>query len=87
MAKRKKQTRKKFDKETEKHLKQLGARLQQLRLKKGFASYEVFAYEHDLNRTQYGAYENGRNIQYDTLLKLVKTFGLTMKEFFSEGFD
>lgn len=87
MDKPKKQSKKIYDKETTLHLKQLGKRLQQLRIKKGYTNYEIFAYDHDLGRAQYGSYENGRNIQFDTLLKLIKLHKITIKEFFSEGFD
>ena len=83
----KKQVKKKYDKETTLHLKQLGKRLQQLRIQKGFTNYEYFAYEHNIGRAQYGSYENGSNIQFDTLLKLIKIHKISIKNFFSEGFD
>jgi transcriptional regulator with XRE-family HTH domain len=85
--KKKKQVKKKYDKETTFHLKQLGKRLQQLRIKKGYTNYEIFAYDHDIGRAQYGSYESGRNIQFDTLLKLIKLHKISIKDFFSEGFD
>jgi len=84
---KKKQTRKKYDKETAHYLKQLGKRLQQLRIEKGYTNYEYFAYDHNIGRAQYGSYENGRNIQFDTLLKLIKLHKISIKDFFSEGFD
>jgi transcriptional regulator with XRE-family HTH domain len=83
----KKQVKKKYDKETEHYLKQLGKRLQQLIIKKGYTNYEYFAYDNNIGRAQYGSYESGRNIQFDTLLKLIKIHKITLKEFFSEGFD
>ena len=87
MKSQKKQVRKKYDKETSHNLKQLGNRLKQLRIKKGYTKADVFAYEHEIDRAQYGSYESGRNIQYDTLLKLIKLHNITLKDFFSEGFD
>jgi transcriptional regulator with XRE-family HTH domain len=73
--------------EQDPQLLKLGKRLRQLRIKKGFSNYEYFAYEHGLGRAQYGKYETGGNIRFDTLVKLVRIHGLTIKEFFSEGFD
>jgi transcriptional regulator with XRE-family HTH domain len=68
-------------------LKKLGSRIKSLRQKKGFTSYEIFAYEHGIPRTQMGRYERGEDLRYTSLLKLVKAFGLTLEEFFSEGFE
>lgn len=75
------------DRELKAHLKKLGKRLKELRIEKGFSNYEHFAYEIDISRTQYGKYEAGGNIQFDTLLKILKFHKITLKEFFSEGFD
>lgn len=68
-------------------LRQLGARLKQLRIKKGYTNYEYFAFENNIGRAQYGKYETGGNIQFDTLVKIIKLHGISLKEFFSEGFD
>jgi len=69
------------------YLKKLGTRLKQLRIKKGYTNYEYFAYENGIGRAQYGKYETGGNIRFDTLVKIIKIHGLTLKDFFSEGFD
>lgn len=53
----------------------------------GYSNYEYFAYKHNLPRAQYGRYENGEDLRYSSLIKVVKAFGLTMSEFFSEGFE
>ena len=76
---------KKIDNEI--YLKQLGERLKKLRIEKGYSNYEYFAYEHNIGRAQYGKYETGGNIQFDTLVKIIKFHNMTLKEFFSEGFD
>ena len=68
-------------------LTKLGNRIKSLRIKKGYSSYEYFAYEHDISRAQFGRYEQGKDIRYSSLVKVVSAFGMTMKEFFSEGFD
>ena len=71
----------------DKELKKLGARIKQLRVKAGFTSYEYFAYEHEISRTQYARYEKGLDLRYSTLMKIISAHGLTVKEFFSEGFE
>jgi len=68
-------------------LKKLGERIKSLRLKKGYTNYENFAYDNDLPRAQYGRYENGQDIRFSSLVKVIKALGVTMEEFFSEGFD
>jgi transcriptional regulator with XRE-family HTH domain len=65
----------------------LGQRIKQLRKKMGFTSAEAFAYEHKFQRATYGKYEQGRNLEYFTLVRLCNSFGITLKEFFSEGFE
>lgn len=72
---------------TDKELKKIANRIKQLRIKAGFTSYEYFAYEHDISRTQYARYEQGKDLRYSTLIKIISAHGLTVKEFFSEGFD
>ncbi|MEO0683493.1 MAG: helix-turn-helix transcriptional regulator, partial [Cyanobacteria bacterium J06649_11] len=56
---------------TEYKLNQLGARLKAIRKQNGYSNYEHFAYQHGFNRVQYGRYENGANISFKTLVKLV----------------
>lgn len=70
-----------------KDLKQLGERIKSLRIERGYGNYETFAYENGLPRAQYGRYERGEDLRYSSLLKIVKAFGITMEEFFSEGFE
>ena len=68
-------------------LKKLGERIKQLRIKSGYTSYEYFAYENDISRAQFGRYERGENIRFGSLVKIINAFGMTIDEFFSEGFD
>jgi transcriptional regulator with XRE-family HTH domain len=70
-----------------KELTKLGNRIKQLRIKKKYSNYEFFAYDHKIPRAQYGRYENGEDMRYSSLLRIIKAFGMTQKEFFSEGFD
>lgn len=84
MAKAKKQAQLPDD---EAYLKMLGKRIRDLRIKAGYSSHETFAYAFDFPRTQYGRYERGHNITYLNLVKIVNAFGMTLEEFFSEGFE
>ncbi len=64
----------------------LGARIRDLRKNKGYNSLEIFAYEHGFGRTQYARYENGEDLRFSTLIRIVDSFEMTFEEFFSEGF-
>ncbi len=68
-------------------LQRLGQRIKSLRIKAGFTSYEYFAYEHDIPRAQMGRYENGQDLRFSSLVKIISAFGMTLEEFFSEGFE
>jgi len=68
-------------------LKKLGNRIKQLRIKAGFSNYEYFAYKHEIPRAQFGRYERGEDLRYTSLLKVIKAFDISLKEFFSEGFE
>lgn len=71
----------------EEGLKRLGNRIKELRIKAGYSSYEYFAYEHNISRAQMGRYENGQDLRFSSLVKLTNAFGITLEEFFSEGFE
>lgn len=71
----------------EQELKKLGERIKQLRIREGFTSYEYFAYEHNISRAQFGRYEQGQDLRFSSLIKIINAFGLTFQEFFNEGFD
>ena len=71
----------------EKQVKNLGKRITALRKKKGFSNYEFFAYENRIGRSQYGRYERGSDMQFTSIVKLIEMHGMTLKEFFSEGFE
>jgi len=81
----------KSDKQTpldqEDELKKLAERLKFLRKKKGYTNMDIFAYEHGFGRAQYGRYENGQDLRYTTIVRLANCFNMTIKEFFSEGFE
>ena len=72
---------------SETELKRLGKRIKELRVKAGYTSYEYFAYEHDIPRAQFGRYEQGKDLRFSSLVKIASAFGMTLKEFFGEGFE
>lgn len=71
----------------EKELQKLAERIKQLRRKKGYSNYENFAFDHDIPRAQFGRYENGQDLRYSSLIKVIDALGVSVEEFFSEGFE
>jgi hypothetical protein len=65
----------------------LGNRIRSLRIRKGYTNYEYFAFEHNIPRAQFGRYEKGEDLRYTSLLKVIQALGISLQEFFSEGFD
>ncbi|MFB6455891.1 helix-turn-helix domain-containing protein [Chitinophaga sp. Hz27] len=82
----KKESSKKVQLDPDEQLVKLGARIKELRIKAGYKNYEVFAYENNIPRAQYGRYEQGKDLRFSSLVKVVSAFGMTMEEFFGEGF-
>ncbi len=78
---------KKSKKPGEADLAKLGKRIKSLRIAKGYKNYENFAFENDIPRAQYGRYENGEDLRFSSLLKVIKAFDMTIAEFFSVGFE
>ena len=70
----------KKDKEIEKQMLEIGKRIRETRKKK-YSNYEHFAYEHDLNRVQYGRYENGKDLRMSTFLKIMKALKISPSDF------
>lgn len=71
----------------EDELQKLGARIRQLRKDAGYTNAESFAYEHSIPRSAYGRCEQGNNIELATLIRILNCHGLTLPEFFAEGFE
>lgn len=76
----------KTDSYTEQQLANLGKRLRELRIAKGYSNYEQFAFDHDLPRAQYGRYEQGQDLRFSSLVKVLKALDISLEEFFKEGF-
>lgn len=87
MAKKKTTPRTPSRKPPTKDLAKLGARIRELRKEKGYNNFEHFAYEHGFSRAQFARYEKGEDLRYSSLLRVVKALGMTMEEFFGEGFE
>jgi hypothetical protein len=85
MAKVKK-TSKKAVKHISADLKKLGNRIRTLRIEAGYSNYENFAFDHDIPRAQFGRYERGEDLRYSSLVKICKAFGISLQDFFGDGF-
>ena len=68
-------------------LDQLGTRLKYYRKLKGYSNYEHLAYDLGISRSQYGKYENGGNIKFTTLCKILQHLEISLDEFFKDGFS
>lgn len=75
-----------FEQYKKEQLKNLAERIKELRIKKGYTSYEYFAYDHNIPRAQYGRYEKGEDLKFSSLLKVLKGLDISIEEFFNEGF-
>ncbi len=78
---------KKKELDVDESLKKLGERIKQLRIEKGYSSYEYFAYDHNISRAQFGRYESGQDLRFSSLIKVLNAFDITLQEFFVEGFE
>lgn len=56
--------------------------LKSLRIKNGYTNYDFLAYDIEMSRSQYGAYEKGQNMTITTLMKIIHHYGMTIFEFF-----
>ena len=61
----------------------IGKRIRQLRLKKGYTSHETFAYEFELSRVQYWRIESGKtNITISSLISILNIHKINLEDFF-----
>ena len=65
-------------------IKEISQKLKEIRLSKGYSSYETFAFENDLNRVQYWRIESGQNITLKTLIKVLNIHNISLEEFFKD---
>jgi hypothetical protein len=77
-----------MDPATRAFLKKMGTKLAQRRKEIGYPNSDAFAYDHDINRAQYGKYEAGsQDMRVSSLLRTLHALGFTLDEFFTQGFD
>lgn len=72
------------DKNIELKINQISKKLKEIRLSKGYTSYETFAFDNNLNRVQYWRIESGSNITLKTLLKVLEIHQISLEEFFKD---
>jgi len=66
-------------------LRNIGDKLKELRIKKGYSSYENFAVDNDLGRMQYWRLENGKtNMTLKSLLRILEIHELSPSDFFKD---
>ncbi len=64
-------------------LQNIGARLEYLRIKKGYTSYESFAIANQLSRMQYWRIEKGKtNITIKSLIAILNIHQISIEDFF-----
>ena len=69
-------------------LKKIGRKLTRLRKASGYKNSDDFAYDNEINRSQYGKYEAGvKDMRISSLMKTVNSLGITIEEFFKDGLD
>ena len=64
----------------------MGARIKGLREATG-RSYESFAIKYGISRSRYWEWEQGCNITWKNIKRIAEIHGLSIPEFFSEGFE
>ena len=62
----------------------IGAKIRDLRIRSGYTSAEIFAYEHELNRISYWRMEKGTNITMSSLFRILDIHQITLSEFFKD---
>jgi len=65
-------------------LEQVGQKLRQMRLEKGYSSHETFAFDHNISRVYYWKLEKGKtNFTIRTLQTILDIHGVSVKDFFA----
>ena len=69
-------------------VKKIGLRLRQIRKERGFNNSDEFAYEFQLNRSQYGKYEAGsEDLRISSLVKILDKLKISLGEFFNQDYE
>lgn len=78
---------KKATKKELQELKAIGKGLRKLRKEKEYSNYHKLAYDMDMTHSQYGGYENGKNMNMLTLMRILSFHQISLSEFFNEYVD
>ncbi|ATP58066.1 transcriptional regulator [Pedobacter ginsengisoli] len=69
-------------------VKKIGLRLKQIRKELGFNNSDAFAYEFQLNRSQYGKYEAGsEDLRISSLIKILDKLKISLNDFFNQDYE
>ena len=60
----------------------IGTAIRKLRIEKGYTCAEYFAFTHQLNRSAYYGWENGKNISIKKLILVCEAHDISLLEFF-----
>lgn len=70
--------------ESKEFIVKISTKIRKIRKEKGYKSHETFAYEHGIDRTQWGKIERGINMKMSSLHTAIKVLGMTPAEFFKD---
>lgn len=71
-----------------KELEKIGKKLEALRVRNGYKSYEDFAIKNDLSRMQYWRIEKGKtNITLRSLIVILNIHNISLEDFFSQNLE
>jgi transcriptional regulator with XRE-family HTH domain len=60
----------------------IGKRIKELRLEAGYSAADKFAYENEIGRSQYAAWEAGQDMRMSSLLRVLKVHKMSIEDFF-----
>ncbi|MBL4663225.1 MAG: helix-turn-helix transcriptional regulator [Flavobacteriaceae bacterium] len=63
---------------------QVAKKLKEMRIEKGYTSYENFAIDKGIRRMQYWRMETGTNFTFTSLLRILDAHKMSLSEFFEE---
>lgn len=70
--------------DTDPRILKIANKIKELRIKKGYTSHELFAWDNNLNRVQYWRIEKGSNITLKTLLMVLDIHKISLADFFKD---
>lgn len=70
--------------DTDPRILKIANKIKELRIKKGYTSHELFAWDNNLNRVQYWRIEKGSNITLKTLLIVLDIHKISLADFFKD---